>query len=119
MVEMRKGANPTVSNLLARGKQISMTQGNNGIIRMSPDEDPILMVSPKPEILNQTSHSLQRTLASEDVWTEGCTVGHIVTLYSFHDEMFSMLCFVVVCLYVFLFGGEGVRAEGRYEGTGN
>ena len=69
------------------------------------------MVSQKPEILNQTSHSLQRTLASEDVWTEGCTVGHIVTLYSFHDEMFSMLCFVVVCLYVFLFGGEGVTEK--------
>jgi hypothetical protein len=34
--------------------------------------------------------------SSEDVWTEGNTVGHTVTHYSLHGEMFSMLCFVVV-----------------------
>jgi hypothetical protein len=41
-------------------------------------------------------------IASEDVWTEGYTVGHTVTYYSFHDEMFAMVCFVVIvvaCLF--------------------
>ena len=58
------------------------------------------MTAQKPEISNQTNDSLQRTFASEDVWTEGYTVGHTVTYYSFHDEMFSMLCFCffIICL---------------------
>jgi hypothetical protein len=44
-------------------------------------------------------------------------VGHTGTHYSFHDEMFSMLC----CLFVsFYFGGgkHTARAKGAYEGTG-
>jgi hypothetical protein len=43
-------------------------------------------------------------------------VGHTVTHYSFHDEMFSMLfCFLCVC--VFNFGVEVTWAKG-HEGTG-
>jgi hypothetical protein len=49
------------------------------------------------------------------MWTEGYTVEHTVTYYSFHTEMFSML-FVLffVCLFVcFLFGGklQGQRVD--------
>ena len=76
----------------------------------SPNKDPILMVSQKLKILNQTNDSLQGTIASEDVQTEGYTVGHTVTYYSFHDEMFSMLCFWF-CL-CFIWGG-GCKAEGQ------
>jgi hypothetical protein len=39
--------------------RISMTQSNNRITERSPGEDPILMMSQKPEILNQTNASLQ------------------------------------------------------------
>jgi hypothetical protein len=39
-------------------------------------EDPILMVSQKPETLNKTNDSLQWTFASEDVQTKGYTVVH-------------------------------------------
>jgi hypothetical protein len=66
-----------------------------------------MMVSQKPEISNQTHDYLQWTFVNEDVWTEGCTVEHTVTHYSFHDEMVSMLwlffVFVVVCV---LFGAD-------------
>jgi hypothetical protein len=44
-------------------------------------------------------------------------VGHIVTHYSVYNEMFSMLCFLLL-LFVFYFGGEVARVTGRYEGTG-
>jgi hypothetical protein len=85
-----------------------MTQGNNRKTGRSPDEDPILMVSQKPEISNQTNDSLQRTFASEDVWTEGYTVGHTMTHYSLQDKIFSMLYFggsVCVCVYACLSQG--------------
>jgi hypothetical protein len=76
------------------------------------------MVSQKPEISNQTndSDSMQRIFASEDVWTEGYTVGHTVTYYSFHNEMFSMLWVLFVC---FLCWGGGCKVERGYgSGTG-
>jgi hypothetical protein len=38
--------------LVIQSCRISMTQGNNRIIRKRPSEDPMLMVSQKPEILN-------------------------------------------------------------------
>jgi hypothetical protein len=40
--------------LLFQSFRVSMTEGNNRLTRRSPDEDPILMVSQKPELLNQT-----------------------------------------------------------------
>lgn len=36
--------------LLSQSFKISVTQGNNGITRRSPDEDPIVVVSQKPKI---------------------------------------------------------------------
>ena len=45
-----------------------MTQSNNRIARKSPDEDLILMVSQKSEILNQTNDSLQvKVCAQTDI----------------------------------------------------
>lgn len=40
-------------------------------------------------------------------------MGHTMT-YSFHDEMFSMLCLFVY--FYFLLGGQVVRAEDRLKG---
>ena len=60
------------------------------------------MVSQNPEISNQTNDSLQRTSANIDVWTEGYSVGHIVTHYSSHDEMSSALLLLLLlgCVFV-------------------
>ena len=46
---------------------------------------------------------LQGTFASKEVWTKGYTVGHTVTRYSFHSEIFSF----------FLHWGEVVRVGMR------
>ena len=73
------------------------------------------MVSPEPEISNQTNDSPQWTFAREDVWTEGYTVGHTVTHYSVHNEMIAILC---LCLCLFLLGEKVTSFAGRYEGTG-
>jgi hypothetical protein len=43
------------TDLLIQSFSISGTQGNNRITRRRPDGDPILMVSQKPENLNQTA----------------------------------------------------------------
>ena len=68
-----------------------MTQGNNRTGK-SPDDDPILMVSQKPEIPNQThcNEYLQVKMCGQRaiLW------GHTVTYYRFHEEMCSMLFFV-------------------------
>jgi hypothetical protein len=45
--------------LLIRSGRISMTQGNNRITGMRPGDDPVLMMSQKPETSNQTNDSLQ------------------------------------------------------------
>lgn len=45
--------------LLFQSCGISVTQGNNRITRRRPGEDPMLMVSQKPEISNQTNDSFQ------------------------------------------------------------
>jgi hypothetical protein len=45
--------------LLSQDYRIYWTQGNNRITRRSPSEDPVLMVSQKPEISNQNNDSLQ------------------------------------------------------------
>jgi hypothetical protein len=45
--------------LLFQSCRISMTQGNNRITGRSQDEDPILMVSQKPGMFNQTNDTLQ------------------------------------------------------------
>jgi hypothetical protein len=42
-------------DLLIQSCRISMTQGNNRLSGRRPGEDPILMVSQKPEILNQSN----------------------------------------------------------------
>ena len=39
--------------LLIQSYRFCMTQGNNRITRRNPCQDPILIVSQKPEILNQ------------------------------------------------------------------
>ena len=49
LLEYVKGPVPLIQRC-----RISMTQGNNRITGRSPDEDPVLMVSQKPEISNQT-----------------------------------------------------------------
>jgi hypothetical protein len=61
-------------DLLIQSFEIFMTQGINRITEKGPGEDPILMVSQKLEILNQT-HG--------DVWKEEDTVAHNVVHYSF------------------------------------
>ena len=43
--------------LLFQSCRISITQGNNRITSRSPGEDPILMMSQKPEMLNQTKYN--------------------------------------------------------------
>jgi hypothetical protein len=57
-----------------------------------------------------------------------CDILHAVTYYSFHDEMFSMFCFVLFCsvyclcgsiiIIIILFWWGGYGAEGGYEGMG-
>jgi hypothetical protein len=49
---------------------------------------------------------------------QGYTVGHTVTYYSFHDEMFSMLCFVyfIYCLFFIIFGSEVCKRGGQIQG---
>ena len=54
LLEYMKGA-----ILQIQSCSISTTQGNNRITGRSPNEDPILMVSQKPETSNQTNDSLQ------------------------------------------------------------
>jgi hypothetical protein len=56
---------------------------------------------------------MQWTFASADVWTEGHNVGHTVTHYSFHDEVFSMLCFVVSVCFTLWRRLQGCRADMR------
>ena len=45
--------------LLFQSCRISMTQSNNRITGRSPGEHPVLMVSEKPKVSNQTNDSLQ------------------------------------------------------------
>ena len=52
--------------------------------------------------MNQTNDSLQWTVTSEDVWTEGCIVGHTVTYYPPWWDVFPMLCFVLFIIFVCL-----------------
>ena len=73
----------------------------------SPDEDPVLVVSKNPEISNQTNDSC------EDVWTEGCSVGHTVPHCSFQGELHSMLfcsLFVWVC-FICVWGIEVEKVD--------
>jgi hypothetical protein len=81
-----------------------MTQGNNRIPGRSPSEDPIVMASQKPETSNQTNDSLQRIFASDDVWTEGHTVGHTASSTRWFYALLSLLLFVCV-----LFVGGGLQ----------
>ena len=55
--------------LLIQSPMICMTKGNHRVAGRSPHENPILIMLQKPEALKQTNDSLQRTSASEDVWT--------------------------------------------------
>ena len=77
------------------------------------------MMSQNPETSIQNNHSLKSTFASEDVWTEGYTVRHIMMYYSFHDEMFFQALGVCVCVCVcVLFGNEVATVKGGYQETG-
>jgi len=116
MVRMCERARPVLQSF-----GISMTLGSNRITGRSADEDLMLKVSEKPQMSNQTSDSWQWTFVGEDVWMEGYTLGHTVTQYSFHNVIFSILCFCCYCLFVCIcfIGGKGVaRAKGRYESLG-
>ena len=44
-------------------------------------------------------------------------MGHAVTYYSFHNEMFSVLLLLFVCEFLIL-GGEAIRDKGAFEGMG-
>ena len=91
-----------------------MTQGNNSSTEMTSFwEDLILMVSQNPETLNQINDSLYWIFAREAVWTERYALGHTVTYYSFHGEMFLYFLFVSM----FCLREEAITVKGRYEGT--
>ena len=60
----------------------------------------------KAETPYQTKESLQCTFASKEVWTKGYTVGHTVTHYSFHDEIFFSLLGKVARVNAGMGGGE-------------
>jgi hypothetical protein len=71
MLESRSLADPKLQDL----------QGNSRITRRSPNENPMLLVSQKPEISNQTNDSL---VYNEHLHVKMCgqrkyTVGHSVT----------------------------------------
>lgn len=59
------------------------------------------MLSQKPEISNQTDDSSQWPFATEDVWTEGCPVGHTVT----HSDGF----YALLLLFVFFILGKKLQ----------
>lgn len=42
-------------------------------------------------------------------------MGYTVMYYSFYDKMFSILCFVVVIIYLCLLLGCSLRVKGGYE----
>lgn len=65
------------------------------------------MMSLKPKTSKQTSDSLQRTSAGEDVWIEGSSVGHTIA-----STRRRFLCFVFCLLVGF------ARMKGGYERTG-
>jgi hypothetical protein len=88
-----------------------MAQGNNRITGRSPDESNINSIL-KARDLEPDQRLFARTLASGDVWIEGYTVGHTVTHYSFHDEMFSLLYFCF-CLYACAFLVLVERLQGQ------
>ena len=91
--------------LLIQTCRISMTQaGQRQDTLRKPGEDPGLMVSQKPEILNLTNDSSQWIFAREDMWTRVCTVRHTVTHCSFHNQMFSYV--FVFCLWLLFCGGR-------------
>ena len=68
-----------------------MTQGNNRMTGRSPSEEPMLLMSQKPETSNQTNDSLQSTFAKEDVWPEWYGVGYTTVIY---NEMYSRLALI-------------------------
>jgi hypothetical protein len=88
-----------------------VTQGDNRITWRSPGGDPVLMVSQKPETSHQTSDSLQWTFASEDVWTEGSTVGHTTA-----STVSCFLCFVL--FYFCVRGYVSYLGRGEVAGAG-
>jgi hypothetical protein len=45
-------------------------------------------------------------------------MGHTVTYYSFHDEMFSMLCFLV-CFCIFIWWGRSQEQRMDMRGQGD
>jgi hypothetical protein len=78
-----------------RKGEISMTQGNKRITGRSPNEDPVLMVSQKPEILNQTKDSF----ASEEYVDRGIHC-HILQLPQGHVFLYFRVFFLFVCLFL-------------------
>lgn len=56
---------------------------------------------------------------SEDMWTEGYSVGHTVKYYSFHNEVFSKQLFA--CVHFILGGQKGrawIQGDREMSGTG-
>lgn len=66
-----------------------MSQGNNRMSERSPGEDTVVMLYQKPEPLNQTNGSLQRTFASLLSVDKRIFSGHTMTSYSFYLILFS------------------------------
>jgi hypothetical protein len=80
-----------------------MTQGNDGVTGRSPDEDPLLMVSQKPEILNQTHYS-------EHLQIKMYGQRHILWDTLWHGTVSTMRCFLCFfggCMFFILCKGEG------------
>jgi hypothetical protein len=107
--------------LLSQNFRISKTQGKNKITGKNPMRIQCWWCdrSQRP----QANDSLQWTFTSKDVWTEGYTVGHNVTLYNFHNEIFSILCFGLSFVWLFFFFNfllrgqlQGQRASTRVQG---
>lgn len=73
------------------------------------------MVSQKPENLNQTMTPCREHLQVKMCeHRSGYNVGHIGTQHSFHNEMFSVLHFICLCV---LFWGKGYKSRGRIRGA--
>lgn len=94
--------------LLSQSCRISVTEDNRRTGR-SPNEDPILKMSHKLEVLNHTNYSLQWTFVNEDVWTEGSCGTHCYILQPPQWDVF----YVVVCV---LFEGRSSKGKGQIRG---
>ena len=57
----------------------------------SPSKDPLQVVQQKPEASKQTNDSMQWSFARKAVWAKGCTVGYILSQFSFHGSILLLV----------------------------